>query len=350
MPGDSIKKIVNDAPSMLWMANKEKQFVFFNKAWLDFRGQSMEAEIKGNWEESVFKEDLDKLHNQFEKSFQARKAYKVEYRLLRYDGTYRWIIENGTPHYDDKQHFLGFIGSCMDIHNLKELERRKDEFITAASHELKTPLTSLNVYLHLIEQYFKSEKLEKFSAYSDGAILQLNKITSLIDKLLDLNKIQAGSLTYSPGKFSFCDLATNIIEKVRLLYPERNIIFIKNCSAFICGDIDRLSQAIENMINNAIKFSKNKTEIKVEISEDHSFVYMDITDYGIGIEKPYQEKIFDRFFRIPGQQEQTYPGLGMGLYLTRKIIEKHNGSISVESKKNEFTKFSIKLPLLKDNK
>lgn len=343
---NSFLKIANEAPVMLWVADVEKKFIFFNTSWLTFRGRSLQQEMNGNWMEYVHDQDVRKLEKQFDKCFDAKKPYKAEYRLKRNDGTYRWVMENGSPRYDDKEKFSGYIGSCVDIHEIRELERRKEEFITAASHELRTPVTSLNVYLHLIDQYFKQEKLEKYQAYSIGAIQQLNKITNLIEQMLDLNKIQSGSLTFEFKKISLSEIISNLVDKVRMLHPERSFVVKGASSGLIYGDADRLSQAIENLLNNSMKYSEEHSDIIITQTEENGFVTVTIKDFGIGIAKKYLAKIFERFFRIPGAKEETYPGMGMGLYLTKRIIDKHHGKITVDSMEHDHTNFSIKIPLL----
>lgn len=342
----SFLKIANEAPVMLWVANPDKKFIFFNTSWLHFRGQSLSKEIDGNWMQNVHENDARRVAKQFNKCFDGKKPYKMEYRLKRHDGSYRWVMENGSPRFDDQENFSGFIGSCVDIHEIKELERRKEEFITAASHELRTPVTSLNVYLHLIDQYFKQSKLEKYETYSVGAIQQLNKITNLIEQMLDLNKIQSGALSFKFKEISLGEIVATLIEKMRMLHPSREIILEGSCAGIIFGDAERLSQAIENLLNNSIKFSGEQSAIIVTMAEADRQVSIDIKDFGIGIARNYLPKIFDRFFRIPGPKEETYPGMGMGLYLTKKIIDKHNGKITVESIEDDYTNFSIKIPLL----
>ncbi len=343
---NSFFKIANEAPVMMWVADPNQNFIFFNSSWLDFRGETLEDEKAGNWVENIHCKDVTRVNRQFEKNFKNQKPYKLEYRLKRHDGTYRWILENGTPRFNKDDAFSGFIGSCVDIHEIKELEKRKEKFITAASHELRTPLTTLNVYLHLIDDYFKQNQLPDFGQYANGAIRQLNKVNNLIEQLLDLNKIQSGALSYEFREISFGVLASAIIDRMRILHPSRNILLKGKSEAVISCDPEKLSQAIENILNNSLKFSEEDTDILIMIKEDGKNVFLDVKDFGIGIAKEYLPKIFDRFYRIPGTKEETYPGLGMGLYLSQKIIKKHNGRINVESVENEYTKFSIQIPLI----
>lgn len=341
---DSFLKLANDAPVMLWVTDPDQNFVFYNNSWLQFRGNSLMEEVQDSRMERVHVKDQERLIKKFQKGFESRKAYKIEYRLKHHDGCFRWILENGIPNYDSNNEFIGFIGSCVDIHEVKELDKRKNDFITAASHELKTPVTSLKVYLHLLDEYFALHHDEKYRAYVTGAIDQVNRINSLIEELLDLNKIQSGTLNYEFQEIDFDNLVREIITHARLLNPSREILLNGSSGAHIHGDKIRLTQAIENLLNNSLKYSEDLTEIIVDISKDNRHVTLNVKDFGIGIAKEFCSKIFDRFFRVPGPVEITYPGLGMGLYLAQKIISKHKGKISVESCENEYTKFSIKIP------
>lgn len=346
MLDNAFKEIANEAPSMLWVSDQKKDFIFYNTAWLDFRGTSLDEEVARSFESIVHPQDLVRVQKKFQQSFDDRKPYKIEFRIKRHDGAYRWIIESGRPHYTREYKFTGFIGSCMEIHNIKELGKRKENFITAASHELKTPLTSLNVFLHLIDEHFKSNGPSGYEAYSGGAIVQLNKVTALVEQLLDLNKIQTGALDYEWSDFTMTNVVSAVVDKVRLMYPGRTIHWSNGEESLIRGDYERISQVIEILLSNAIKYSDDHTEVLADVSKTKTYVIITILDYGIGIDNEYQTKIFDRFFRIPGQKERTYPGMGMGLYLARKIVEKHNGKIGVESVKNQYTRFNVRLPLL----
>ena len=188
--------MANSAPVLLWIAGTDKAYFFFNKAWLQFTGRSLEQETGNGWLEGVHPDDVEKCLKIYTEAFDKREEFKMEYRLLHYDEKYRWILDSGIPYFTKDKIFSGYIGSCVDIHEIKELEKRKDQFINAASHELKTPVTSLSVYLHLLTEYFKNKQEDKFASYANSAVEQVNKITGLINQLLDLSRIQSGSLNF----------------------------------------------------------------------------------------------------------------------------------------------------------
>lgn len=344
---DQFKLVADYAPMPMWISNIYDQTTFFNQAWLQFRGRNFEDEYGKGWMCGIYPDDLDKCVKIYEDAYQKKKRYKVEYRLQRHDGQYRWVLENGIPQFAHDNIFIGFFGSCVDIHEIKEIEHRKDQFIIAASHELKTPLTSLNIYLHLLSGNFKSGSQEKFDNYISGAISQVDKINGLINHLLDLSRIQSGSLDLECSVFSFGALVKSIVKKMGIIIPSHKIILKGKVSEKIKGDPERISQALENLLSNAAKYSKDQDKIIVELSRDNKHVKVSVTDFGIGIDSDHLSKIFERFYKIPGKKEETFPGMGIGLYLSQQIAKKHGGKISAESEKDKKTTFTLKIPVYK---
>ncbi|HXS55014.1 MAG TPA: PAS domain-containing sensor histidine kinase [Hanamia sp.] len=338
--------MANAAPVLIWLSGTDRHFSFFNKTWLDFTGRTKEQEQGNGWLDGVHMDDRERCIGVYLDSFDKQQEFEVEYRLRRQDGKYRWMLENGVPYYDDNKIFSGFIGSCVDVSEIKEQEKRKDQFITTASHELKTPLTSLQVYLHLISEYLNENDDNKYAGYAKNAVMQAKKLTDLINQLLDLSRIQADSLNFQWSVFSFKKSVTDIVQKIQLTTSSHKIEITGNCDAMVRGDQERLSHAMENLLTNAIKFSKDKDKILVKLSQDTKNVYVSVIDFGIGIDNNDLSQIFHRFYRVSGATEETFPGMGIGLYLSKQIIERHGGKISVESIKNKETKFNFQIPLL----
>ncbi|MEP6626640.1 MAG: PAS domain-containing sensor histidine kinase [Ginsengibacter sp.] len=336
--------MANAAPILLWLSGTDRHFSFFNKTWLNFTGRTKEQEEGNGWLDGVHPDDKEDFVKIYEASFDKQEEFEMEYRLRRHDGKYRWMLDNGVPYYGKDKIFLGFIGSCVDINEIKELEKRKDQFITNASHELKTPLTSLQVYLHLISEYFNDKNNDKYGGYATNAVVQAKKITDLINQLLDLSRIQADLLNYQWSVFSITDLVDAVVEKIQLTTSSHKIEITGKTDGLIKGDEERLSHAIENLLTNAIKYSTGRDKIFVNLSQDTKNVYISVIDFGIGIDKDHLSQIFHRFYRVSGIKEETFPGMGIGLYLSKQIIERHGGKIWVESIKNKETKFNFQIP------
>jgi PAS domain S-box-containing protein len=345
---EEFKIMANTAPVLLWMVDKDKNCFFVNKSWLQFTGRKQEQEYGFGWAESIHPEDIDNFLKLYVNKFDRKEEFKIEYRLRRHDGQYRWILDHGVPHFSNDHVFLGYVGSSVDIQDLKDLEKSKNQFITAASHELNTPITSLSVYLHLILEFLKDKQEEKIASYAESAVDQVNKITCLINQLLDLSHIQGDSLEMNWSVFSFSELIKSIVTKIQPVNQIHQIEIKGSSRSMIKADWERLSQAIENSILNAFKYAGGNEKIIVEISEDTKYVYASVIDFGIGIDSDHLPKIFDRFYRVPGIREETFPGLGIGLFISKQIISKHSGNISVESIRNKQTKFNFQIPIFID--
>ncbi|MEP6595639.1 MAG: ATP-binding protein [Ginsengibacter sp.] len=228
---------------------------------------------------------------------------------------------------------------------LQELFRQKDDFISMASHELKTPVTSIKAFAQLLEEDYaqagNAEAAQMLSRMNDQVI----KLTSLIEDLLDVTKMEGGKLQYHLDYFDFNELISDVVREMQLTTHAHtiNVKFTKALTLY--GDKSRIGQVLTNLLSNAIKYSPFTNNIEVTCTKYKQLVSVCVKDFGIGISKEKQAKVFGRFFRVSGVQEDTYPGLGLGLYISSEIIKRHNGFISVTSRKGKGTTFCFKLPI-----
>lgn len=224
----------------------------------------------------------------------------------------------------------------------KELDNKKDEFIGIASHELKTPLTSIKAYMQLLE---RSELKDQDRKLVNKANSNINKLNNLIGDLLDVSKIQSGQLKLNAAPFDLKRMITESVENVQHMFSSHQLIILTEIPDWtLQGDILRLEQAMTNLLVNAIKYSPGaaKVYIKTELIPGH--VKIEIIDKGIGMTKENQERIFDRFYRAQ-ELSPVISGLGMGLFIALEIIKRHHGTIGVESEIGQGSTFSINLPL-----
>ena len=232
-----------------------------------------------------------------------------------------------------------------DITERKQLESQKDEFISIASHELKTPITSVKAYAQILGQRFRKINDLKSVELAEKMDLQLDKLTSLIGDLLDVTKIEAGRIQFNESSFNFNELVDSTVEELQRTTLKHHINVSLQPSVIIHGDQDRLGQVITNFITNAIKYSPQADSISIKTSVDNSKVTLAVQDFGLGLSKVDQAKVFERFYRVSGSDQNTYPGLGLGLYISSEIIKRHKGRIWVESKKNKGSTFCFSLPI-----
>lgn len=230
-----------------------------------------------------------------------------------------------------------------DISERREIENRKDEFISIASHELKTPLTSMLVFAQYLKKYANEDKNKTLDLYLQKIVNQVGGLSKLVSDLLDITKIQAGKLPLHKEPFDLYSSIQEKIEIARAVYTHK--INLEGTLPMVYGDKERLNQVFDNLLSNAIKYSPKAHKVAVMLSQEGRFAKVCVRDWGIGIEKEYQSKVFERFFRAEAPQERTFPGLGIGLYVSMSIIQRHGGKIWVESEKGKGSLFCFTVPI-----
>lgn len=233
-----------------------------------------------------------------------------------------------------------------DIEERIKLDKIKDEFLSMASHELKTPVTSLKAFTQVLKMTFEKEQNQKAVDMLTKMDKQINKLSRLIVDLLDITKLDKGELAFDEEDFDFNDLVEEIVEEMQRTTQKHTIKTLLSGSEIIKGDRNRIGQVITNFLSNAIKYSPNANEIIVESSVDKDDVTLCVKDFGIGIPRDAQSKIFSRFYRIHNadNKQNTYPGLGLGLYISSEIIKRHSGTIECNSEEGKGSSFCFKLP------
>jgi PAS domain S-box-containing protein len=350
---EQFRQVADNAPVMIWMTDENKQCNFVNKGWLKFTGRANEQEMGYGWVEGMHPDDYSRCAEIFDDAFNSREQYSVEYRFRRADATYRWLRETGAPRYSTEGKFEGYIGTCVDIHEMKVHEQRRDNFIKMASHELKTPITSIKGYVQLLINMYKDHNENKgmVSAQAIQASLitidkQIIKLNRLMSELLDLSRIDSDRLELHMQNFELNNLVKETVQDIQQT-TKHEIIVKDGTICKVYGDRDRIGQVILNLLANAIKYSPNTNSIEVNVYQPaRNCVAVSVQDLGIGIDQEHHHKIFERFYRVEGKSEQTYPGFGIGLFIASEIIQRHNGTIYVKSKRNEGSTFTFTLPVL----
>jgi len=224
------------------------------------------------------------------------------------------------------------------------LEQRKDEFISLASHELRTPLACMLGYTQLLQSKFAGS--DHSSALRTLAIIetQAEKLSRLIADLLDLSKIKAGKLTFREESVDVDALVRQVAEQLQQSSTQHQISIEGSAPGTIIGDRERLGQVLNNLLTNAMKYSPQAEQIIVHLSSTDEGLTVSVQDFGIGIPTTEQEKVFERFYRAPGEQMRTAGGLGIGLFIAHQIIEHYKGKLWVESVEGQGATFSFSLP------
>ncbi len=244
---------------------------------------------------------------------------------------------------NDEGENIGYIAVCRDITQLKELERNKDKFISMASHELKTPLTSTILFTQVLEKRFK-----KISDTESQKLLQkmntnLSKLSALVGYLLDVSKLQQKKIVLKKQEFLLNSLIKEITEDIQPI-SKHKIILRSKIKIYVTADKEKIRQVIINLITNAIKYDPSEKPIIITIEQKGQEVILSVKDFGIGIPRSEVHRIFNQFYQVSNGHKYTYPGLGLGLFISSEIIHLHKGSMWVTSQLGKGSKFSFSLP------
>jgi signal transduction histidine kinase len=233
-----------------------------------------------------------------------------------------------------------------EIESRKAAENKKDEFISIASHELKTPLTSIIGYVQLLQRSLKKYEDKTVDTYLGRTNLQLSKLQNLIGDLLDVSKIENGKIEFNKKVFDFNAMLQSAIDIVQQT-QECTLIHKTSVEAQVYGDEMRIEQVIINYLTNAIKYSPDCKEVHIKSSiTGHGEIQLKVRDFGIGIPKEMQSQLFEKFYRVESSAIR-FQGLGIGLYISSEIIKRHKGTWGVVSTPGKGSEFWFRIPLTK---
>jgi PAS domain S-box-containing protein len=345
--------MADTSPVLLWIAGSDGLCTFFNRRWLEFTGRPLERELGNGWAEGVHAEDFSRCMDIYLESFVSREPFRMEYRLRRADGTYRWLLDTGVPRFLPRGDFAGFIGSCIDITDSRsardELESRVRErtaeleaFAYSVSHDLRAPLRGIDGFSHaLLEDY--GDKLDQVGRdYLDRVRESAQRMAGLIDDLLQLSRISRGEL-----RTRTCDLSELARETFRTLQerePERVVELAIADDMSVTGDPQLLAIALDNLLGNAWKFTANSSHPRIELAAERvgSEIVITVHDNGAGFDMAYAAKLFMPFQRLHTTAE--FPGTGIGLATVARIVRRHDGRVWASGKVGAGATFHIALP------
>jgi two-component system phosphate regulon sensor histidine kinase PhoR len=342
---EHFRLLTNNIVQMTWTNLPTGEFTSYNQRWYDYTGLTLDDNHDVVWGMVVHPDDLEQTLRLYNNSLKTGELFEIENRYKRHDGVYRWHLNRSKPLKNDAGDIIFWVGTATDIEDQKKEMERKDEFIGIASHELKTPLTSLKGYLQLIAGYKKEDLPPIVKQYVTKASVSISKLQSLINDLLDVSKIKAGRLEYAVGNVNICDLVNLCVENARHVNAAYTFNIKTNNEYIVCGNQERLEQVLMNLINNAVKYSPVNKTITLTTEQIGNNVRVGVADSGIGLSPDQRNKIFERFYRVEDKQNMT-SGLGMGLYISKEIINNHNGIIGVESEMGKGSIFYFELPLI----
>ena len=337
--------LANTVPPVVWTSRPDGALDFINQRWYDQTGKTEEETLGFNWVNSVHPDDVQAASILWERSLATGQAYEVEFRVITITDEYRWFLVRALPLKSADGKIIKWYGTNTDIHHQKELEKQKDDFLAIASHELKTPVTSLKAYTQVVEAMFVKAGDQRNAMLLNRMNKQIDRLTKLIDDLLNVTKIRAGKLQINLAPFNFKDMVIEVIEEVQKTSSKHRINKTIKFDGDVYSDRARVYQVVVNLLTNAIKYSPENHKIDLFVTASRAEVQLSVKDYGIGIAQEATEKIFEQFYRVQGNSDHTFAGMGLGLYICSDIVNRLGGKICVDSVEDEGSTFSFTLPI-----
>jgi len=345
-------QMANLIPEKITNADKEGNVHYFNHSWADFTGLSLKRLQRKGWVDYLHPNEKKTVIKNWKHSVKTGDEFEMEFRLKNKQDNYIWHLSRAIPVTDDKGEINMWIGVSTEIQKLKEEEKRKGDFLKLVSHELKTPVTSIKGYAQMLLSMLQAEGEIKYETLPLTSFLeridnQLSRLTRLISEMLDLTRIEESQLNLQQKLFTLNGLVDECVQDIEYSSRESQIKVIHKDKFDIYADYDRIGQVLINFITNAIKYSPDNKNIDITVFKtDENQGSVSVIDHGIGIAKKDLKSIFKRFYRVSGKNEETYAGFGIGLYLSKEIIDRHGGQIEVRSDQGKGSEFIFTLPIV----
>lgn len=335
--------ILNALPEIAWTNDIDGNLTFINQRWINYTGQNLAETVEMGWIHTVHKDDQQRAIQQFGSILGGAEIGEFELRKKNQDGNFCWFLTRLAPILDKSGKVIYWIGTSTNIEELKRVQKQKDEFIDVASHELKTPLTSLKVSMQLMKERMHTLSPIMFDNLFDRSVRSLDKVVDLVDDLLNAGKFNLGQLALVKSQLSITDFINDVILDFAL--PSSHSICITGiCNRQVFADGKRIEQVLNNLLNNAVKYAPDSKCIELSIKETENELLVSIIDKGPGIGAEKIPNLFNRYYRIENP-DYNNTGLGLGLFICAEIIAKHGGLLKVKSIIGEGSTFSFSLPL-----
>ena len=337
--------LADSVPSVVWTSTPDGLLDYINERWYERGAKSIEESLGTGWAQTMHPDDVQAAWAAWSEALHTGNPYQMEFRLMDKFGEYRWWLVRALPLRDQDNNIVKWYGTNTDITDQKELARQKDNFLGIASHELKTPITSIKAYAQVMERMFRKAgdlKNAELVAKMDKQVVKLN---NLIGDLLDVTKLNTGRLQFNYERFDFNQMIEEVTEDVQRTSTRHIIKKRLNFKRELIGDRDRIIQIVTNLLTNAIKYSPEANEIIVYTEDHKNAVQLCVQDFGIGISADKTDKVFEQFYRVSGTREYTFPGLGLGLYISAEIVKRLGGRIWVTSVEGKGSTFCFSIPV-----
>ncbi len=369
-------RIVADTfPMLIWMLEPDGNLSYINKSWTTYTGRPVEDALGAGWAASMHPDDQLDLVDTVAGFSRDREPFNIDFRLLRHDGEYRWMVSTGMPRFTNDGNFAGFIGSSIDLterreaedalqslnndlerrvtertaeltaanEQLRELDEMRSKFVAHVTHDLRNPVASLSMRL-----YIMARSPERYAEHVAVLTEQVERLKHLIDSVLDLSRIDLGRSTVQFEPVNFNAIVEDEVMALTTHAQDAGLQLVCNLDsneAHIWGVPNQIAQVVANLVGNAIHYTPSgKVEVMTRFDEARQMNLLRVRDTGVGIDSADIPHLFERFYRGRTVTEQDLPGSGLGLSSVKEVVDIHHGHIEVESVVGKGTTFSVWLP------
>lgn len=337
------RTMMETIPQIAWTNTVDGQVTFYNQRWYDYTGLDRDNINNGGLETAIHPDDLENVLDHYRSIRETANGGELQIRVMRADGLYLWHLIRLMPIRNEHGAVQLWVGTATDIQELKLLQQQKDDFINIASHELKTPITSLKASLQLLDKNKDNPSSAMFSKLVGMANKSLDRVNVLIQDLLNASKVNEGRLHLNKKRYvlstSMDDCCDHVRSEgtftIRTEYDNKLEVF---------ADEGRVDQIVINFVNNAMKYASQSKEILIKLESIDGMAKVSVIDKGPGISAEKLPHVFERYYQVDSSGSQ-YSGLGLGLYICSEIIKKHDGQIGVKSELGKGSTFWFTIPL-----
>ena len=369
------RAMADSALVMIWVGDVSGNATWFSRSWLDFTGQSLPQQVGRGWSPFVHPDDLARIESVYAEHARERTPFRVELRMRRHDGIYRWILNSGAPRITEAGEFAGYIGSCIDItdHKDVEIEREallareraarseadlarlaaehansvKSQFLASMSHELRTSLNAIGGYVDLLSLGIRGPVTEAQRVDLERIRRNQRHLLGLINNVLNFAKIEAGHVEYHVEETSMHHILEGMYALVAPQVQSRGLTYeYLPCDPSIMVRIDpeKVHQILLNLLSNAIKFTDAGGHVRLECLTLEAVAAVRVIDTGLGIPSGKLEDIFEPFVQVDQNFTREGQGTGLGLSISRDLARAMGGDITVESNLGHGATFTLTLP------
>jgi len=338
-----MRSVLDALPHIAWTNDADGNVTFYNKRWYEYTGLTPEKVIEEGWINVIHPDDVAHCVDSFRQALKSGEPSEYEVREKGADGIYRWYLVRINAVMSPSGDIDHWLGTATDIDSIKQLEQQKDDFISIASHELKTPITSLKASLQLLDKMKGKQSVETIARLISQSRKSAQRIGALVEDLLNMSKLRHNEIKLNKKVFVMSELLNACCNPVSIM-GKHAINITGDLTLKVLADESSIDQVVVNLLNNAVKYAAQSSKINFNIEKDGKMVKISISDDGPGIPRDVLPHLFNRYYRVRYAGYQA-SGLGLGLYICAEIIKRHGGVIDVKSELGRGSTFWFTLPM-----